>query len=119
MQAAVRALDTIADFAVNKQPGVSKIDKFVVAGASKVSPLSGLLPCSPQCSTVDTALLAPLVYSPLTPLTCAAGLDHMDRGGSGQTSGGNCAHCHGPIEHVTSRRGSGRGSGRGSPQGQS
>ena len=116
VQAAVRALDTIADFAVNKQPGVSKIDKFVVAGASKVSLLSGLLPCSRQCSTADTALLAPLVDSPLTPpLTCAAGLDHMDCGSSGQTSGGNCAHCHGPIEHVTSRRGSGRGS----PQGQS
>ena len=36
LQAAVRGLDTVADFAAKLQPGVLKIDKFVVTGASKV-----------------------------------------------------------------------------------
>ena len=36
LQAAVRGLDTVADFASKLKPGVLKIDKFVVTGASKV-----------------------------------------------------------------------------------
>lgn len=36
LQAAVRGLDTVADFAAKLKPGVLKIDKFVVTGASKV-----------------------------------------------------------------------------------
>lgn len=32
----MRGLDTVADFASKLKPGVLKIDKFVVTGASKV-----------------------------------------------------------------------------------
>lgn len=121
VQAAVRAMDTIAAFTKQLNPSVD-INKFLVCGESKVIlfslcppllflphpllPVSlSLIPTYPHLTHYDISLLYSFLQTYTKNHTCtcysvafAARVDNLDNGGSGQAGGGHCSHGHGPPE---------------------
>ena len=113
----MRLLDAVADFATKQQSGASKIDIFVIAGAPKVKLASkcirkvvlheycmkcACMPC--LCSEAlpphEHAVCMP--HHNILPMcsVCSVVGPH-GCWSSRQTSSRSCAHCHGPVQHIT------------------